>query len=247
MAEYTEQTFEEHLREEHTGSVFADYLKEIVYGGNDGIVTTFAVVAGFTGANMGADHMVSLSVLSVLLFGLANLFADGAAMGLGNFLSVRAEKSIYRSHEEKEWREITMNQEMEKKETRFILQKKGFSEEDAHTLTELFAKNPNYWLSFMMTEELALRNPEHESAALNGLATFTSFVVFGFIPILPYLFINDARQSFLWSGVATLSALAILGIFSGWVSGRNRFRTLLETITIGGISASIAFWVGTFF
>ncbi|WP_366942774.1 VIT1/CCC1 transporter family protein [uncultured Paracoccus sp.] len=58
-----------------------EFLGQIVYGGNDGIVTTFAIVAGFAGAR--ADGTASVGAIAVLLFGLANLFADAVAMGLG--------------------------------------------------------------------------------------------------------------------------------------------------------------------
>ena len=73
-------------------SLFSGSIKEIVYGGNDGIVTTFAVIAGFTGAYSSTNTTLNLSMLSVLLFGLANLFADGEAMGLGSFLSLFVQK-----------------------------------------------------------------------------------------------------------------------------------------------------------
>lgn len=71
------------------------YLGEITYGGNDGIVTTFAVVSGFSGAALlnGNDN-VNLSIGLVVLFGLANLFADGLSMGIGNYLSKSAERDV---------------------------------------------------------------------------------------------------------------------------------------------------------
>ncbi len=73
------------------------YLREIVYGGNDGIVTTFAVVAGFAGAQIDPAS-TSLPIITVLLFGLANLFADGLSMGMGSFLSLRAQQDVERSN-----------------------------------------------------------------------------------------------------------------------------------------------------
>ena len=83
---YTQQTLREHLKHEHSMSLFLGSIREIVYGGNDGIVTTFAVIAGFTGAYSATNTTLNLSILTVLLFGLANLLADGSAMGLGSFL-----------------------------------------------------------------------------------------------------------------------------------------------------------------
>jgi len=88
-----DEALAEHLNEEHQQSPFADYFREIIYGGIDGIITTFAVVAGFSGAALSSDTTTQLSFLVVLLFGLANLFADGVSMGLGSFLSVRSEQT----------------------------------------------------------------------------------------------------------------------------------------------------------
>ena len=85
----------------------AAYLKEIVYGGNDGIVTTFAVVAGFAGAH--ANGHSYIPAITVLLFGLANLFADATSMGLGNFLAIRTEQDIYAHEKDKEYHEIKHN------------------------------------------------------------------------------------------------------------------------------------------
>jgi vacuolar iron transporter family protein len=64
------------------------HLGEMVYGATDGIVTTFAIVAGVAGAD--------LSTRIVLILGLANLFADGFSMASANFLSVRSVASINR-------------------------------------------------------------------------------------------------------------------------------------------------------
>ncbi len=101
---YSEKDYQEHLADEHKKTTLSEYLREIVYGGNDGIVTTFAVVAGFTGASAG-EHIIDISVLAVLLFGMANLFADGVSMGLGNFLAIRSQKDIYKTQKDKELKE----------------------------------------------------------------------------------------------------------------------------------------------
>lgn len=235
-----------HLKDEHKISPFQTYLKEIVYGGNDGIVTTFAVVAGFTGAQAGTSTP-SFSILTVLLFGLANLFADGASMGLGNFLSLRSEKDVYRSHEAKERFEVENNPEAEKEETMLILKNKGFSKEQATQLTEIYATNPNYWISFMMNYELELPNPASENPYLTAAATFTAFVFFGFIPLVPYFINQDPTKSFLFSGVATVIALILLGLLRWKVTTETMIRSVLEIVAIGGISASVAYIVGTFF
>ena len=73
-------------------NIISTHLKEIVFGGTDGIVTTFAVVAGYTGA--GETSMGKIPIVAVVIFGLANLFADGFSMALGNFLSLEVERDL---------------------------------------------------------------------------------------------------------------------------------------------------------
>lgn len=235
-----------HLQQEHRVSPLQTYLKEIVYGGSDGIVTTFAVVAGFTGASAGAS-IATYSIATVLLFGLANLFADGASMGLSNFLSLRAEKDVYKGEQEKEYHEVKNNPDMEKAETIEILVNKGFTEQQAQELTRIYATNQSYWVEWMMNNELELPNPTGENPFLTGLATFSAFIVFGSIPLLPYILGMPTQNIFMYSCIAAFSALVVLGLIRFKVTGENILRSVLEIVALGGTSAAIAYFVGTFF
>ena len=62
------------------------YIGDLVYGANDGIITTFAVVAGVTGG--------SLAPVTVLVLGVANLLADGLSMGVGNYLGIQSDERV---------------------------------------------------------------------------------------------------------------------------------------------------------
>ncbi|HEY5714028.1 MAG TPA: VIT1/CCC1 transporter family protein [Candidatus Gracilibacteria bacterium] len=238
----------EHLADEHRQSPFAEYLKEIVYGGVDGIVTTFAVVAGFSGASLMGTSMIELSFLTVLLFGLANLFADGVSMGLGNFLSIRAEQDLFRSHEVKERHEIKVHRNEEAEETLEILMGKGFTQQDGESLVEIFQRNDEYWVGWMMHHELEMDDPTGTNPIWNGLATFVSFLIFGSIPLIPFFFREvGGDQAFKASCVATIFALVLLATLKWKVTKTSFFRSVFETVLVGGVAAGVAFWVGTFF
>lgn len=243
---YTEEDLKEHLATEHKHSAFATYLREIVYGGSDGIVTTFAVVAGFTGAQAG-EHALPYTFLTVLLFGLANLFADGTSMGLGNYLSVRSAQDVYKGEKEKELQEIEGNPDIEQKETEHILKKRGYSAADAATLASLYRKNPSYWLDFMMNYELELPNPEGENPYITGLMTFVSFLFFGFLPLFPYALLQRVDGVFAYAALAAFGALVLLGILRWRVTKEPLVRSVGEVVLLGGVSGGVAFLVGTFF
>lgn len=241
----TYETLAEHKGREHHISPMAEFIKQIIYGGNDGIVTTFAVVAGFAGAGVGG--IAEIGGLAVLLFGLANLFADGAAMGLGEFLSARSEQDLYHSVRDKEMHEIINNPEHERVEAIEMLQDRGFSHEQASQMTDIMEQNPDYYADFMMAYEIGMADPDGESPALNGLATFVAFIIFGSIPLLPYFLLEAVPATFKLSIFATFSALTILGLLRFAVVRQNIYRSVGETVLVGGVCAFVAFGVGLMF
>jgi VIT1/CCC1 family predicted Fe2+/Mn2+ transporter len=244
---YTPEAFLEHVKREHKLSAFSTYLKEIVYGGVDGIVTTFAVVAGFTGAQSGDSTIAALSITTVLLFGFANLFADGVSMGLGNILSVRADQDVYRREKEKERKKIKADRESEIAETIYILKEEGFTDEQARQLAAIYSTNEKYWLSFMMNHEMEMTSPENDKPILTGFSTFVSFILFGAVPIIPYLFLRTDPNIFIISSISTFGALVSLGIVRYRVTKETMLRSVGEVVLLGGLSAIIAYVVGMFF
>ena len=242
------EKYQEHLKEEHNISPLATYVKEIVYGGTDGIITTFAVVSGFSGASLGPQAL-NFSVLAVLIFGLANLIADGASMGLGNFLSLRSEKKVYDDFYNKELHEtkVSLNEEIE--ETELILSDQGFSKKDARSLTKIFSRNKIFWVKFMVQHEGGLNDPEYESPLKSGFITFFSFLIFGFIPLVPYFFNNQVSYSalFVISILSTGLALIILGFIRALISKSSLIISIFETVILGAVASSLAYTVGYMF
>lgn len=185
---------------------------------------------------------------TVLLFGLANLFADSVSMSLGNFVSLRSQHDQYNTEKSKELFEIKNSKEQEKEETLLILTSKGFNKEDAVKIIDLYSKNDEYWAEFMMKYELQMPDPEAENPYLTALATFLAFICFGFIPLIPYFFLKNADINlFLISILFTLSALILLGILRWHITKLSAIRSIGEIVAIGTIASSVAYFVGTFF
>lgn len=224
---------------------FSQYLKEIVYGGNDGIVTTLAVISGFAGA--GGQNGSNYSVLAVLLFAFANLFADATSMGLGNFLSTRSEAALYKKTLEIENKQLLNDTILEKKEAVVLLQKEGFNELDSEKMVNLLSKNKKYWLNFILEKKLDMHDPKLENATLTALATFTAFIVFGFVPIIPYLMRISSEYQYFASILGAGLSLILLGTLRYKVTGEKWVRAVGEVLLIGSLSASVAFIVGLFF
>jgi VIT1/CCC1 family predicted Fe2+/Mn2+ transporter len=231
-----------HRREAHSQTRLQEFLRQIVYGGNDGIVTTFAIVAGFAGAE--ADGVAQIGGLAVLVFGLANLFADGVSMGLGEFLSARSEHDLYHRRRALELREIAENPEQERMELFEILRQRGLPAGQADTVTAHLVEHPQIMADLMLTYEFGMNNPDDENPAANGLVTFCSFLVFGVIPLMPYLLREADTASFYLSVGATGLALLALGVLRWSATEERPTRCILETLSVGTACALVAFFVG---
>ncbi|WP_101068747.1 VIT1/CCC1 transporter family protein [Roseovarius salinarum] len=231
-----------HRRDAHSLGRTQEFLKQIVYGGNDGIVTTFAIVAGFAGA--AADGVAQIGGLAVLVFGLANLFADAISMGLGEYLSMRSEHDLYRARRDSELREIAEAPEQERMELFEILRQRGLPAGEADTAATILSRHPRIMADLMMTYEFGMQDPAEVNPAVSGLFTFFSFVIFGAVPLGPYFVLPPTDQTFVYSVLSTFGALICLGLLRWNATGERILRCVGETVLVGAICAAVAFGVG---
>jgi vacuolar iron transporter family protein len=221
--------------------VVYNWLPDFVYGGIDGAVTTFAVVAGVVGA--------SLSTTIILILGFANLFADGFSMAIGKYLSDKSQRELYHKIREIEFRHLKEKTDHEIEEVRDILELYGFKGKDLARATKVITSNPEVWVDLMMKNEFKMPH-ENISPIKGAFATFISFALIGFIPLFIYtfspIFNLSEKTAFIATSLATLSALFLVGMIKSRFSTRNWFVSGLETALIGGAAATIAYLIGYF-
>lgn len=210
-----------------------NYLRDWIYGGIDGSVTTFAVVSGVAGAE--------LSPWIILALGFANLFADGFSMAASNFLGTKAEHEDWHRLEDIENRHIDLAPEGEREEVRQIFQLKGFEGEDLQRMVDLVTANRKRWVNTMLIEEYGLPH-EVRSPWIAAISTFTAFLACGLVPLLPYLArVNHALEvSLIMTGAVFF---AIGSVKSKW-STASWWRSGLTTLLVGAIAAVLAYATG---
>lgn len=216
-----------------------NWIADFVYGGIDGAVTTFAVVAGVEGA--------SLSVPVILILGFANLFGDGFSMSVGKYLSDKANLEQYEKIRQIEFRHLKEKTEHERGEIREIMEKYGFKGKDLERAVEIITSNPEVWVDLMMRNEFNLTR-ENVNPLKGAVVTFVSFVLVGFIPLIAYTFrafmsFTD-QQMFYITVATTLLGLFLVGTVKSKFSMRNWFLCGIETALVGGTAAAIAYVVG---
>lgn len=219
---------------------FQDYLGEFVYGGIDGSVTTFAVVAGAAGA--GLESQV------VIILGFANLIADGFAMSVGSYLSTKSEKQKYDKHKSIEYWEVDNVPDLEREEVREIYAAKGFEGELLEKIVDQITADKDRWVDVMMKEELEMAE-ETKSPIAMGAVTFISFLLFGFVPLFVYVF-DYLRplegDLFTIASFLTAGCFVLIGWMKNQVTNTSKFRGIIETLLLGGAAAVLSYFVGDF-
>lgn len=211
----------------------ASYLRDLVYGGIDGTVTTFAIMAGVVGADLSAGV--------VIVLGIANLLADGFSMAAANYSSTKTEIEEYEQIRRMEERHVDLAPEGEREEIRQIFRAKGFEGEALDSAVEVITEHRELWIDTMMTEEHGMP-PVNRSPVHAALYTFLAFVLCGSVPILAYLF-GLANPLPVALAMTSATFFAIGSLRSRW-SPTPWWRAGLETLAIGMAAAGVAYLVG---
>lgn len=211
-------------------------LRDAIFGGIDGTVTTFAIVAGVQGAGLSTGIVVAL--------GLANVLADGFSMAAGNYAGTKAMADDRRRLWAVEERHIRTNRQGELDELDQILARKGLSGEVRKDAGNMISEDKEQWISIMLAEEYGL--PATDPRPLRAaMVIFAAFVAAGIFPILPYLL--GLPSAFGWSiGISGFTFFVIGAIKSRW-SLSPWWYSGFETLLIGSTAASLAFVVGRMF
>ena len=221
------------------------YLRDAVYGGIDGAVTTFAVVSGVEGAGLQAGV--------ILVLGLANLVGDGLSMAAGSYSGTRTEAHELEHYEAMERRHIERHPEGEREEVRQIYAAKGLTGDELERVVEAVTADRERWVSTMLVEEhglaLRLRSPLRAAAT-----TFVAFMLCGSVPLAPYVVgwlgsgaavaPEDRAGTFALTGALTGVVFFLVGALRVRWSVRPWWALGLGTLVVGTLAAAAAWGIG---
>jgi vacuolar iron transporter family protein len=221
-----------HIEQHFTSS---EVIRDIVIGMSDGLTVPFALAAGLSGA---------VDVTRVIVIaGLAEIAAGSIAMGLGGYLAATSDAEHYASERRREEEEIIEKPAAEIKEVTDILQGYGLSREQCAPIINAFKNDHRAWVEWMMRFELGLEEPDPKRALNSAITIAISYIVGGFIPLMPYILMEDPKQALLVSVAATLVALFVFGYFKGTFTGTKPLRSAFRTTLIGGLAAAAAYGI----
>lgn len=210
-------------------------VRDIIIGMSDGLTVPFALAAGLS--------VAVPSTALIVIAGLAEISAGAISMGLGGYLAAKNDYEHYYSEKKREQEEVVKMPEREKIEVVDILKDYGLNQEETAPIIKSFEKNPTGWVDFMMRNELNLEKPDKNRIIKSPVTIALSYILGGFIPLLPYILTNNPSQALLYSIFLTSLALLIFGYIKAKLIGTKPLKSAVLMLVIGGLAAGTAYFV----
>ena len=210
-------------------------IREVVFGAQDGLVSTFAVIAGLAAAGVGP--------LVVVLGGAVSSMAGVLSMSIGTFLSSRAQRQLYERELDRERREIRDHAGEEIAELIAALSARGMTRAEAAEVARRIGRHPDILLSALAIFELGLAPQRLGAPVRDALVMAVAFGAASVVPLLPFLLVQGLAALGL-SAVLTLAALFCVGVLKARVAGVSALRSGLEVAVLAAASGLISFGLG---
>lgn len=214
-------------------------IRQIVFGAQDGVLTTLGIVTGIGSASSGRA--------TILITGFLSMLVGAISMGVGEYLGGKAEREVVQNAIELERRQMLESPEDEFYEQVAYYRLKGFTDDEALTIVRRLEKNPDIWVHEMVRDEFGIDLREAEGGGLKeSFAMTLSFAAGAALPVVPYAFAISLGAA-MWVGLAlAVTALFGIGYFAGTLSGRSPYRKGIEIVAFGTVVFAVAWGAGHF-
>ncbi|MBI4127964.1 MAG: VIT1/CCC1 transporter family protein [Parcubacteria group bacterium] len=212
------------------------FIREVVFGINDGLVTTVGFLAGVSGAIL--DNHV------VLFAGIASAAAGAISMALGAYLSTKSQQEFFRGQIRREQEELTSSPERERTELHHIFSEYKLAPEVQEAVINKVMANKKLALKLMMHNELGIIEEDLTSPIRIGLLMGVSFVVGALPPLAPYFLFENVKLALGVALIVSLTTLFIVGAAKVLVTSAIWWRSAIETTVVGTLAAGLGYLVG---
>ena len=212
-------------------------VREVVFGMQDGVLTTAGVLCGLSGAV--SNHK------QVLLAALASTAAGALSMGAGAYLGTQAETDILSAELEQARREAAEHPYMIQESLLDQLANEGLSRDAAYRVVKLLSTSPSALINTAEEKVYGLASGLLSNPIADGVVMGTAFVVGALFPLLPYYFVENGHQGLMWALGATALVLFVVGYFEGWLAHRaQRWRAGVRFMAIAMSAAAAGYLIG---
>jgi len=214
-------------------------IREVVFGMNDGLVSTVGFVAGVTGS-------ISESRM-VLLTGMASITAGALSMAMGGYLASKSQREFFEKELKRERREIVESPEKEREEIREIFAGHGFTEPEVEMIVHRVTEDKERWIKFMMRDELGIMDENFDNPFKVGMVMGVSFILGGIPLMFPFIFIQESVNALKLSIALALVVLFGLGVGKTALTKTHWLKSSLEVVILGSLAAGVGYILGCVF
>jgi VIT1/CCC1 family predicted Fe2+/Mn2+ transporter len=211
-------------------------IREVVFGAQDGLLSTLALVTGVRGAEA--------TRYTILVAGFSGALAGTISMALGAYVAAKSQRDVFAAELENERRQLALRPHVEQIELADILEAEGLSYDAARRAAAAIATSPEVMLKTMAEKELGIPYEAPGSPANDAVTMGASFLVGSAVPVLPYLVLAPTA-ALVVSVLVTLGTLFVMGVVKARLAGERRLRSGLEIAGLAGAAAALAYVVGT--
>ncbi|MFQ5851602.1 MAG: VIT1/CCC1 transporter family protein [Candidatus Binatia bacterium] len=211
-------------------------IREVIFGVNDGLVTTIGFLAGVTSSISESRY--------ILLAGVAEIVAGAVSMSIGGYLATKSQREFFHSEIEREKWEIEKMPEKEAQEIRDIYRKMGFSGVEQDMIVKRVMSDKELLLRFMKREELGLIDEHLDEPSKVALTMGLSFLGGSLPPILPYFFMSTPNYAILVAILFSVLFLFLAGVAKTRLTKVNPVRSGLEMTLLGVMASGVGYGIG---
>ena len=214
-----------------------DLVRDFVFGMEDGLVSNLGLVLGV--------YMGGGGSFTIILAGLASMFAGAFSMSAGSYLSAKSQREIYENEIESTRRELEKNPSQCVSEMKKILRKEGLTPKDVDSLfkSSPSTKHPEFVCNYMVQNKVGISAKKLELPFKNAAAMFVSFLIGSAFPIAPFIFFKEMTASII-AAILTVIALFFVGFAKSTFTKRSGIKSGIEIVIVGLIAGSIGYIVG---
>lgn len=224
--------------EPHIGAS-RQYMRDIILGVNDGLVSTFLLVSGVVGGQ--------LSATDVLLTGIAGAVAGAISMSIGEYIATKSQEEVFDAELELERYHLIHHRDHEREQLRDMLAERGLSGDDLDTVVEIIDSDDNAMLNMQAALEFGIVDEERRNPFAAAVTSGLLFFLGALPSVIPFVFVDDPGTGLLVAAILSGIGLFAVGAAKTIQTRKNPYLSGVENLALGLIGGALAYGVGVMF
>ena len=222
----------------HIGAT-RQYMRDIILGVNDGLVSTFLLISGVVGGGLDATD--------VLLTGIAGAIAGAISMSIGEYIATKSQEEVFEAEIALEREHLKFHRQHEKDQLKDMLESIGLEGDDLDNVVDIIDADDNAMLNMHAALEFGVVDTERRNPVAAAVFSGLLFISGAMPSVLPFVFVDDTGLGLLAAGILTGIGLIIVGAVKTLHTGKNPILSAAENFAFGMAGGLLAYLVGRLF